>query len=67
MTYVVGELSGNSPHNFTTGARQFEQAPRVDRQPPTLGCATTASLPATQGQRSKGEDESWQISAGYQR
>jgi hypothetical protein len=29
----------------------FKQASRVDRPPPTLSLATTASLPATQGQR----------------
>jgi hypothetical protein len=32
--------------------RHFEQAPRVDRPPPDLCCATPGSLPATQGQRS---------------
>jgi hypothetical protein len=30
-----------------------EQAPRVDRPLKALCCATTVSLPATQGQRSK--------------
>jgi hypothetical protein len=33
--------------------RYFEHTPRVDRPPPALCCATPASLPATQGQRSK--------------
>jgi hypothetical protein len=35
------------------GEGHFEQAPRVDRPPSILCCATFGSLPATQGQRSK--------------
>jgi hypothetical protein len=30
---------------------EAQQAPRVDRPPPALSCATSGSLPATQGQR----------------
>ena len=33
--------------------RHFEQAPRVDRPPPTFCSAPSGFLPATQGQRSK--------------
>ena len=33
--------------------RRFEQAPRVDGPPQYLSYATTSSMPATQGQRSK--------------
>ena len=51
MTSVVGDSSSDSPHQLTTGTRHFEQAPRVDRPPPTLCYATSSTLPATQGQR----------------
>jgi hypothetical protein len=44
-------ISGNGLQSFPGGKRHFEQAPRVDRPPPTLSYATPGSLPATQGQR----------------
>jgi hypothetical protein len=31
--------------------KTFEQAPRVDRPPQAICCATKSTLPATQGQR----------------
>ncbi len=34
--------------------RHFQHTPRVDRPPPAICCATAGSMPATQGQRSKG-------------
>ena len=51
MTYVLGDLFGDSLHELPTGTRHFEQALRVDRPPSALGFATQGSLPATQGQR----------------
>lgn len=39
-----------------------QQAPRVDRPPPTLSYATQVFLPATQGQRSKDREEKAVIS-----
>jgi len=41
-----------------------EQAPRVDRPLKALCCATTVSLPATQGQRWKDADSRIRMARG---
>jgi hypothetical protein len=50
MTCVVGDSFGGSLNKLTTRTRHFEQAPQVDRPPPTP-CFDPEALPATQGQR----------------
>jgi len=47
-------IRAESSRRFSVEKRHFEHMPRVDRPPSALYFATSSSLPATQGQRSKG-------------
>ncbi len=53
----MGDSFGDSLHELPTGTRHFEQALREDRPPSAFSVATPGTLPATQGQRSKGRQK----------